>query len=77
MSALGFSDNLAGAALTVAIPLGLLAAVVLWGFFERRPGARFGGISKAAGHGPISRPEINVHDAGPESRPGPVERTSS
>ena len=66
MLALGFSNNLDGAALTVAIPLGLLALVVLWGFFERRPGARFGGVSKATGAQPIGRPEINVVDGGAE-----------
>ena len=34
----GGSDTYIGAqVLTVAIPLGVLAAVCLWAFFERRP----------------------------------------
>ena len=70
---MGFSNNLDGAALTVAIPLGLLAAIVLWGFFERRPGARFGGISKAAGPQPVGRPQIEGLDGGAESSRGPSE----
>jgi hypothetical protein len=74
---LGFSDSLGGAALTVAIPLGLLALVVLWGFFERRPGARFGGISKVGGPQPICRPEIDVLDRGAEGGAGAAERTLS
>lgn len=73
---MGFSNNLDGAALTVAIPLGLLAAVVLWGFFERRPGARFGGISKASGPQPVGRPQIEGLDPGAESGRGPVEGVS-
>ena len=64
---MGFSNNLAGAALTVAFPLALLAAIVLWGFFERRPGARFGGISKATGPQPVGRPEIEGLNRGAES----------
>ena len=70
---MGFSNNLSGADLTVAIPLGLLAAVVLWGFFERRPGARFGGISKATGPQPVGRPEIEGLDRGAESDRSPIE----
>ena len=61
-----FSQTLNGAALTVALPLGLLAAVVLWGFFERHPGARFGGLSKAGGPLPVGRPDIETADGGPE-----------
>lgn len=72
---MGFSNNLNGAALTVAIPLGLLAAIVLWGFFERRPGPRFGGITKSAGPQAVGRPEIELVDGGTEDPPGPVERT--
>jgi hypothetical protein len=68
---MSFSNILDGAALTVAIPLGLLAAVVLWGFFERRPGARFGGISKSTGPQPIGRPEIHVQPADTEGSAGP------
>ncbi len=59
---MGFSNNLSGATLTVAIPLGLLASVVLWGFFERRPGSTFGAISRVGG----SRPEAETGDAGVE-----------
>ena len=73
---MGFSNNLSGADLTVAIPLGLLAAVVLWGFFERRPGARFGGVSKATGPQPVGRPEIEGLDGGAESGRRPVEETA-
>ena len=74
--ALGFSNNAAGAVMTVAIPLGLLALVVMWGFFERRPGARFGGISKAPGPQPVGRPEIDIHDGGAESGGGPSKGTA-
>ncbi len=61
-----FSHTLNGAVLTVALPLGLLAAVVLWGFFERHPGARFGGLSKARGPLPVGRPEIESGNSRPE-----------
>jgi hypothetical protein len=30
-------DNVAAQLLTFAIPIGTLAAVLLWGFFQRRP----------------------------------------
>ncbi len=63
---MAFSDTLNGAALTVALPLGLLGAVILWGFFERQPGTRFGGLSKAGGPLPVGRPEPEGGDARPE-----------
>ena len=63
---MAFSHILNGAALTVALPLGLLVAVVLWGFFERHPGSSFGGISKAGGPGPVGRPEVETSDPGAE-----------
>jgi hypothetical protein len=66
---MGFSDNLSGAALTVALPLGLLAAVVLWGFFERRPSSRFGGITKSAPES-VGRPDIEAVHRDPESSRG-------
>lgn len=70
---MGFDNSLAGAVLTVAMPLGLLGAVVLWGFFERRPGRRFGGIAKSAGPELVGRPQVHVVDTGAESGGGPVE----
>jgi hypothetical protein len=70
---MGFSDNLSGAGLTVALPLGTLAAVVLWGFFDRRPGRSFGGISKGAAPEAVGRPEIDTVDAGAERGAGGVE----
>ncbi len=74
---MGFSNNLDGAALTVALPLGLLAAVVLWGFFERRPGSRFAVIPNAAGPQPVGRPEIEVVDPGVQPDGGPGEAGGS
>ena len=67
------SHNLAGAGLTVAFPLAVLAAVVLWGFFDRRPGRHFGGISKSAGNEVAGRPNIKPSDPGPEGGTGPVD----
>ena len=69
---MGFSHNLAGAGLTVAFPLAVLAAVVLWGFFDRHPGRHFGGISKSAGTEVAGRPELKAADARPEAGSGPV-----
>ncbi len=71
------SDILSGAALTVALPLGTLFLVVLWGFFVRHPGQRFGGISKSTTLEPAGRPEIKATDAGAESQGGGVEGSLS
>lgn len=70
---MGFSHNLAGAGLTVAFPLAVLAAIVLWGFFDRRPGRHFGGISKSASSEIAGRPDIKAGDSGPEAPGGPVD----
>jgi hypothetical protein len=60
---MGFSNNLGGATLTVALPLGLIGAVVLWGFFGRRPGRGFGGTSTTTHAGEhVGRPEIQAGD---------------
>lgn len=73
---MGFSNNLNGAVLTVAVPLGLLGAIVLWGFFDRRPGRSFGGISKASDAETVGRPQVEARDPGVQgggsSREGPL-----
>ncbi len=70
---MGLSHNLAGAGLTVAFPLAVLGAVVLWGFFGRHPGRSFGGISKSASSEAAGRPEIQPSDARGEGYSGPVQ----
>jgi hypothetical protein len=69
---MGFSDNLAGAGLTVAIPLATLATVVLWGFFGRHPSPSFGGISKTVSKA-VGRPDIQTGDTNAQLAAGGVE----
>lgn len=71
---MGFSHNLVGAALTVAFPLAVLAAIVLWGFFERKPSRHFGGVSKSSSPEAAGRPEIKGPDLQAEVPAGAGER---
>jgi hypothetical protein len=70
---MSISDNLAGAGLTVAFPLATLGVVVLWFFFDRKPGATFGGLSKSSSEEAAGRPEIKPLDAGVERDGGGVQ----
>lgn len=68
-----FSDNIAGAGLTVAFPLATLAVVVLWLFFDRKPGSSFGGLLKTSSEEAAGRPQIKPVDVGVERDGGGVQ----
>jgi hypothetical protein len=64
---MGDSNNLAGAGLTVALPLAVFAVVILWGFFERKASRTFGGVSKSATLEVAGRPNIDRETDEPEA----------